>query len=572
MSALSAWLDAPRPDRGVHMAGNGDGWEFRGYPELAASAHRVAARLRAAGVEPGDAVGIVLPSGFPFVEAFYGGWLAGATPCPVAPPGFFADTGAYAGHLAAILRTSGARLAVTDGALAPTVRAAIEAAGLDLPVWVHDDEPAPETGVAQAAWTETGLLQFTSGSTGTPRGVEVSMANLEANVRQIHRWMDWDPDEGSVSWLPLHHDMGLIGALLATVTAQSDLWLMRPEQFLRDPVRWLRCLGDGRAHRATAPTFGYAYALRFMTPERLDGLEFSGWRSAIVGAERVDAGVLADVAERLAPYGFDAGAFLPAYGLAESTLAVTGDAPGAPPVAVLPEWSDVVFGGEVRITATAVLSGAPLPRRDEGWLVGCGPALDGTRVQIVDGDGDELPPGHLGEVAVTGPAVARGYRGSPDSTVTRVRDGRVLTGDAGFVHGGALHVVGRIADSMKIRGRTVYMEDLEARAADRLGLGAQRCALVSSVADGRNALVLLAEARPGDWVGLVPRVLRQDVGDEVDITVVTGRRGLIRRGSSGKPRRRFMWRELQAGRCPGEIVLRDPGTAVAPTHASTSKE
>jgi fatty-acyl-CoA synthase len=541
-SALRDWLVNPIPGRGVHvLSEDGTTWGFREYPEIASSARRVATALRRDGVRPGDVVAVLMPTGFPCLSAFFGVWAAGATPCMITPPTFDDEDG-YAARIGGILAQAAPALVVTSPELANTARHALRAAGRPDDPWSWreaDDESdliAPD-GPA--------LLQFTSGSTATPRGVPVGWDHLAANIGLIRNWLHWRDDDATASWLPLYHDMGLIGCLLTPVVSQCDLHVMRPAQFIRDPERWLRCLAIA-AHTA-APPFAFEYTARRVSAERFADLDLSGWRNAIVGAEPVDAAALERFAQLAEPAGFSRSTFLPAYGLAEATLAVTAATGPRAPRVVRPEPDSLRFGEPVRIVAEYLLGDVADPG-SAGWLTGCGGPSSGVSVDVVDKDGRSLPEGCLGEIVVEGPSVADGYHAGAVGGTTRFSAGRLKTADAGFLYQGELFVLGRMGDSLKLRGRSVYMEDLEATVAEAAGLQRTKCAVVNMSSVDRPGVALFAEVPRGEWETAARRALRAVLGSAAEIVVVTGRPGLISRTSSGKPRRRRMWAALRSGR------------------------
>ncbi|MCZ4119622.1 AMP-binding protein [Streptomyces sp. H39-S7] len=554
---LTAWLTDPHPGRGVRLADDSGGWTYVPYPELAAAAHRAGAAMRAAGVRPGDVVCLLMPTGLPCLAALFGAWAAGATISPLPPPAFQTDD-AYVEHIAAILEQAAPALLVASGEFDALAARAMTRAGLPGRPWtpqeITDGPSEPEGSVPDGARPvapppeAVALLQFTSGSTGRPRGVQVSWRNLAANRVLQSRLIGWRDGDGFASWLPLHHDMGLIGCCLFPVASQSDLWLMRPEQFIRDPARWLDCFAPGRAAHSAAPSFAFAYAARRVRPRRLDELDLSGWRSVCVGAEAVDPAALSAFARFAAPAGFSPDAYVPSYGLAENTLAVSGAA--APLVILRPDWAALRIGREVTVEDTARLGDRPV-EAGSGWLVGHGfpQAGDGVAVRILDEDGAPVPACHLGEIAVSGDSVAAGYHagreGGPDST--RFVGGELRTGDAGFLHDGQLFVLGRMGDSLKLRGRSVYVDDLDAKVAAVIGLDRDRAAVVALNDRGRAGVAVFVEAAPGPWTEKVTDLLRAELGPEPALTLVAGRRGLLKRTTSGKLRRRHMWQLLQEG-------------------------
>ncbi|MBO0855177.1 MAG: AMP-binding protein [Nocardia sp.] len=562
MAHPAHWLHDPA-ETGVHIATDSGGWDFVRYPDLAAQARRMATRLIRLGVGREDVVCLVLPSDRELIAGIYGVWAAGATICPVTPP-LFAGNDSYIGHIAGILAQAAPPVVVTVDAYEPLVVAALERAGVAAAVWVVDDvagqEPAPIAEPASIA-----LLQFTSGSTGTPRGVRVSFDNLIANFGAFDYFARGEAADGVASWLPIHHDMGLIGCLLFPVAHQQNLWIMRPDQFIRDPARWLECLTPGKARHAGCPPFGLAYAARKITPARLAELDLSNVHSVVIGAESVDPAVLQRFVEFAAPAGFSGDTLRPAYGLAENTVAVAINRHGDRISLVRLDRPAVVFGRPAPILDTATF-GTVAAAAGDGWLVGHGLPEPGTGigVRIVDESGQELPPGFVGEIAVTGTSVAHGYHGVTGDCTTFAGD-RLLTGDAGFIHGGDLYVLGRMGDSIKINGRSVYAEDLDALLAAATGIEAGRLATVATTESGRPAVVVFAVAKPGPWAEAARTALRTEFGRGVEITVVCGGPRLILRTSSGKPRRKNMWMALRTGDMSGTIIP-ETGTDSAAAH------
>lgn len=546
-SALRDWLDKPQVDRGIRLAADDGGWEYRGYGELASAARRTAAALIEAGVRPGDVVCVVLPTDFTCVETYFGVWAAGATVCLITPP-LFQDGDDYVAHVAAILRQARPKLTISSAGLAELVGRAMQAAGLEGEPWLPR-QAAAEADVQEAG--ELALLQFTSGSSGEPRGVMVTWDNLEANCELIARTAGFQDGHEVASWLPLYHDMGLIGCFITPISRQGDLWLMRPDQFIRDPARWIRCFAT--AKHTAAPPFAYAYVARRVKPEQLEGLDLSGWETALVGAEPIDPHGLEVFAQLLEPFGFSRKAFKPAYGMAETTLLVTMDNALREPLAVHPDPESLAFGQPVRILDRHTLGPASVGAKS-GWVVGTGTPEEDVPVTIVDDDGRELPEGHLGEIVVGGASACRGYYAGAQGKSTRFIDGKVYTGDAGFFYDGQLFVLGRMGDSIKVRGRSVYVEDLEAKIAELTGLGKGRIVLTSVPGAGSKGVALFAETDAADWEGRVREFLRRRLGGDVTVTIVIGS-GLIQRTSSGKPRRRYMWERLQAGRMEGARII-----------------
>ncbi|MEU5695804.1 AMP-binding protein [Actinosynnema sp. NPDC020468] len=480
MTGLLDWLEHPRPDRGIDFATD-TGWERWTHPELAGHAHAVARGLVAAGTRRGDRVLLVLRSGPGFVAALFGAVLAGVTPCPVAPPAAFGDGERYRRHWAGVVAAVEPSGVVTEADLVGS---------LPDRAWTVEElaqRTGPDVVIGPA---ETALVQFTSGSSDRPRPVAVSRNALEATLEATRRWLGYTPDDAGASWLPVHHDMGLVGCLLTPLWCRADLWLMRPEQFLRRPERYLELFGRRGAAITAMPAFGLDHVVR--RARRDPDWDFTAWRAVVVGAERVRAETLTAFADFLSPQGFHPHALLPAYGLAEATLVVTGVRPGT-------GW-----------------------RVAEG-LVGCGPPVDGARVVVLGEDGVPVPAGVVGEIGVAGPGVTSGEH---------------LTGDVGFLRDGQLHVVGRRGDSVKVRGRAVFAEDVEAALAEA-GADPRRVAVALGLRDGEPGAVAVVEgaaAEPADLVGVLRRAAQG-----ADVRVV---RGAVPRTTSGKPRRGELWRRF----------------------------
>ncbi len=552
---LLDWLDEPVAGKGLRFAEDGEGWSFWEYPRLARLVASTAQQIvdqRSAAEGP---VAIVLPTGPGFVAAFQGALLAGHTPCPLAGPLFVRDTAQYVDHVAGMLRAAQPALIITDETLEAELTEAAAMAGVATPVRRLEMEEGDLPVRPRAA--ELALLQFTSGSSGRPRAVRVSWDNLEANIAQMRTWIRMEEDDQLATWMPMYHDMGLIGCVLVPLVNQSDVWILRPDQFIRDPARWLECFGVHGAQIGGGTNFAYAYAAKRVREERLEGMDFSSWRCAVVGAERLDAAALGGFARKLMPHGFKAEGFMPAFGMAEGTLAITGVPVPEVTRVVRPEWSTARFGGPVTIADTALLVDTEHVGAGDGWLVGCGPPLPGVEVSIVDDEGEDLPECSLGEIAVRGANVADGYLGAEGSS-TRFADGRVYTGDAGFIAGDDLFVIGRLGDSIKVRGRFVFAEDVEARLGAVDGIPKGKCVVLAGAQAESNVLAAVVEGPAGDWLDEAVAILRSEVGDDARFQVLAGGPQTIQRTSSGKPRRRLMWDALADGTLGAEL-LHDSG-------------
>ncbi|MGH3376482.1 MAG: AMP-binding protein, partial [Actinoallomurus sp.] len=521
----------------------GESWNYR---ELDLRARAIAAHLQRENLR-GRPVLLLHPPGLEYVANFLGCLYAGAIAVPAYPP----DTGRFRQtlpRLAAIARDSRATHALTTGSLsrfAGSRQAEVAELGLGELRWLATDEFED----AAAEWRDPGgtggtlaFLQYTSGSTSTPKGVMVSNENLLANLRAIHLRLEHDRDSGLVSWLPPYHDMGLIGGVLTPLYGGFPAHLMAPMTFVQRPMLWLETISTTRASTAIAPNFGFDYCLRRIKPEQRDGLDLRHWRLALNGAEPVRADTLERFADYFAPCGFDRRALSPCYGLAEATLIVTGvRAADRPDVAAL--------------SAAALEAGTAEPARAgerTTRVVACGPAADGFGVAIVDPQtGRRVPDGRVGEIWATGPSVARGYWRRPEdtretfhATLNGENGTRYLrTGDLGFERDGELYVAGRTKDVVIVQGRNHYPQDVELTV-EKAGdvIRANSGAAFGIPVDGAEELVVAYEVDGRlleDADALLAR-LRTAIAEEHEVSphaVVLLKRSAVRKTTSGKIQR-----------------------------------
>ncbi|MQY03730.1 AMP-binding protein [Actinomadura macrotermitis] len=583
VNGLLDWVHDPVPGRLLRFLQDDGSWTEYSYTGLAGRVRGLAARLTDAGLDRDDTVVIAHRTGPDFVVSFFGVLLAGGTVSPLAPPVALGTAASWRAHAAHVIGTAGARFALADADLADETAAAAadaanaaDAAGTACQVLVPDDR---EEGPAQALPpARTALLQFTSGSRGPTRGVRVSWANLEANLAMIHEWIGGGSESGA-SWLPLYHDMGLVGGLLVPVVYQMNQGLTRPEQFIMTPLRWLERFGRHGGEIMVMPNFGFDFVVRRVRPEALEGMDFSSVRVVITGAERIRPASLQAFAALLRPHGFDPRTLQPAYGLAEATLAVSGNGLGEAPRVVAVAPGPLRIGDTVVPVHTGTLDDfAAHPGQADGadgggllWHVGCGRPLSGTTVEIVDDLGQALPEGRVGEIAVAGPAIAQGYAREDRDASTRFEDGRLLTSDAGFFLDGELYVLGRIGDSLQVRGRNIYVEDLEQALAEEGLFSWHRMAVLAGFAGDVPTVCVVSEVAADSAAVLA--VLQPIVGAEVDVRVVRVPKRGIEMTSSGKPRRRLMWQRLLAGELGGEpAVEAGPGGEAEPEAALAAGE
>lgn len=552
-----SWLGRARDDRGLHFAEDGGGWRFVPYDELAAAVRATALRLREHGVAGGDVVSIVVPTSPDFVAAFYGVIAAGGTASPLVPPGYL--QGDWVAHIAAALRVARPRAVLAPTELHEIVGEAVQLAyPAHRPPVLSPAEPsaAPLEDVPAAA---VSLLQFTSGSSGRPRGVRVAREQLSSQIAMLNEWLEIVEGDALAAWLPLYHDMGLIG-LLTAVDAVGDAWLLRPEQFILEPRRWLEALSGERGTISATPNFGFSFVQKRLDASALQGLDLVRWKAVIVGAERLDPCVFARFADGMAAHGFSARAFAPAYGLAEATLAVSGLRLREEVRVAKVDWSQLAFGQPVHVHEHGALSTERVGD-GRGWIMGCGRPLGDTRVWIADDAGHELRDGHFGQIHVSGSSVALGYL-SETAGPSDFVSGVLATGDAGFLLDEELYVVGRIGEALKVRGRTVYAEDLEGKLASIPGVPQGRCVALASSEAGVDTVTILLEAEPGAWIEQARGLLRHELGAGVVVRLLQVPRSGIERTSSGKPRRRATWQRLRDGEVVSETIAEWGGPEV----------
>src|SRR6185369_14888039 len=460
----------------------------RTYAGLDARASAIAARLLARGAEPGDRALLLFPPGLDFIDAFFGCLYAGVIAVPCYPP----RPGRDQPRLKAILADAGARFALCTAAIAGK----LETLAADDPeIAALVVEPSPPDPLSRASTSrpprtgegEIAFLQYTSGSTATPKGVMVTHANLVFMERLIADVFEQGEESVVVGWLPVYHDMGLIGNVLQPLWLGGTCVLMAPVAFLRRPRRWLEAIFRYRATTSGGPSFAYELCAEKIAPEDRGGLDLSSWRVAFNGAEPVRAAALESFAAAFAPSGFRREAFQPCYGLAEATLLVSGvRRPGGP--VLLDVAAAALEAGRVEPTESG--------RRHS--LVGCGAVPAEQPVAVVDPV--TLRPcaaETVGELWVRGPGVAAGYWRRPEESheifgaVLEGETGTWLrTGDLGFLRGGELFVTGRLKDLIILRGRNHYPQDLELtaeRSATGLAIGSN--AAFSVEVEGEERLV-----------------------------------------------------------------------------------
>ena len=488
---------AQRDPQRVHIQLRLEDGEMRPitYAELLSDSSAVAAALlQRAAVQPGDRIALMLPTGPDFFPAFFGAILAGAVPVPLYPPWRANQIEEYAQRQAKIIGDAGARLLVTFQEVGPLVRL-LRGQVPSLEKVVTLGGLGKASGVVRRPLPEdVALIQYTSGSTGDPKGVVLTHSNLIGNIRAIAGALKINSRDVGVSWLPLYHDMGLIGAWLSCLYLGVPIVILSPQAFLSRPERWLWAIHRYRATLSAAPNFAYELCMRQVDLRDLEGLDLTCWRGALNGAEPVQPETLEGFSRRFHPYGFRAETLLPVYGLAESSLAVS-----VPPLGRNPRLDPidrVTFERTGRAEPEAGQAVKPLA------FVSAGRPLPGHQVRIVSDRGDPLPARTQGHIQCRGPSVMRGYFGKVEATAAVLQDGWLKTGDLGYLADGELFVTGRVKDIIIQGGRNLYPQELEQIAGDVEGVR-RGCVAAFGVSGRRVAgerLVLVAETRRTDPV------------------------------------------------------------------------
>lgn len=459
------------------------------YASLHARATALASHLTTL-AKPGERAMLLMDSGIDYVTAFFGCLYAGLIAVPAFEPG--AVRSAQVARLQAIAVDAEPVLMLTTIAQAATHA---EALGLIAPSArvVAVDAPyvpaAPDWQPYAAQPDTLAFLQYTSGSTASPKGVMVSHGNVMANEVAIAAGMGIGPGDVIATWLPLYHDMGLIGGLLQPLYTGVPVVMMSPHFFLERPVRWLQAISRHRATVSGGPDFSYRLCVERVRDSHFDGLDLSSWVVAYSGAEPVRADTLRAFVDRFAPAGFSRQALYPCYGLAEATLLVTGGQRGD-------GMRATTFDGG------ALAQGHGTPANDGLELVACGYPHAGHSIRIADADGSALPDGRVGEIEVSGPSVTHGYWRNTEATAATFGsrdDGWLRSGDLGLLRDGQLYIAGRRKDLIIVRGQNLYPQDIERAVEDH----------VSAARRGRVA-AFPVQTPAGEAIGIAVEISRPD--------------------------------------------------------------
>jgi fatty-acyl-CoA synthase len=506
-ATLVGWLDASLPGshQQVRVLAADGGVDEAPWPEAYQRALCRAADLQASGVDPGARVALLGPTSRPLVETLLAVWLAGATPVVLPLPLRFRSASSFADSTRARVVEAGVEAVHVD----PRYAEVAEALAPHAPVRLLAPEPASASPAAPVTVdpAATAVLQFTSGSTDRPRAVALSHRAVTACVRAMGEAAALSVDDVWVSWLPLYHDMGLIGALLSPTLFGSGVTLMPTDRFIAAPGLWLQAVSTYRGTVTAAPNFAYGLAGRLLT--RPEPLDLSSLRAAFCGAEPIIPETIAQFARNGAAHGLHPGAVLPCYGLAETTLAVSF-APVQRPVVV--DVVDRALLHEHRIARPAAPDAS-----ETAEVVSLGLPLRGTAVRVVGPDGVELGERHVGELHVASPSLMDGYLNDPDRRVAAT--GWLPTGDLGYVAAGEVYVCGRVKDLIIVNGHNIHPHEVEA-VAERVS-GVRAGGTVAFAVDDRpggETIVVLCESRAAaDQHAEIAAEVRRQVADAVGV-------------------------------------------------------
>jgi 1-acyl-sn-glycerol-3-phosphate acyltransferase len=509
------------------------------YRELRDSAHRVAAGLIARDILPGDRIALMLPTSLEFFTAFFGILYAGAVPVPIYPPARPSQIEDHLRRQAGVLRNAGARILVTvpEGLrLAGILKGQVETLDTVETVSQLAADPSRTALPPVTDGAATAFIQYTSGSTGDPKGVVLTHSNLLANVRAMIIALQATPADIFVSWLPLYHDLGLIGAWMGTLYCGVHLYVTSPLNFLLRPECWLKAIHRFRGTLSAAPNFAYELCINKIPDAELEGLDLSTWRVVANGAEPVSVRTLRRFIDKFGPYGFRHSTMSPVYGLAENSVGLTFPPLGRGPLIERIDREALMVHGR-----------ADLARPDDAnalEIVACGHPLPDNEIRIVDELGREIGERIEGRLEFRGPSQTSGYFRNEAKSRELFHDGWVNSGDRAYMAGGDVFITGRVKDIIIRAGRNIYPHEVEAAVGEIPGMRKGGVAVFGTVDEtsGTERLVVLAETREtGEGARATLRERANEVaatilGQPADEIVLVGP-GTVPKTSSGKVRR-----------------------------------
>ncbi|MEZ5590722.1 MAG: AMP-binding protein [Gammaproteobacteria bacterium] len=512
------WHVQAHPEQhAIYLYEEGDQALTLSYADLLRDAEKVAAGLRARDLLPGQTVAIMLPTGRGYFASFFGILLAGATPVPIYPPMRPSQLEEHLRRHARILGNAQVQLLITvpqAKAVALLLRAQVPSLRhvLTVPELQEYGSSANRSSRVRVRAQDLAFLQYTSGSTGDPKGVMLSHANLLANIRAMVKRLNVSNQDAFVSWLPLYHDMGLIGACLGSLYRGIPLAVMSPLRFLRRPATWLWAIHQHHGTLSAAPNFAYELCLRMVQDEDIQGLDLSSWRLAVNGAEPVSPATMRRFAARFEPYGFDPAALAPVYGLAECSVGLALPAAGRG-LKVDRIQREALSRRGVAVAVEPPAADQHEDGQDTLEIPACGHALSGHEIRIVDEANRELPERREGRLQFRGPSATQGYLNNPQANARLFTGDWLESGDRAYLAAGDVYITGRVKDMIIRGGRNIYPYELE-QAVGALDDVRKGCVAVFAAGDPVQAterIVIAAESRLRDAASI--DALRQRIRD-----------------------------------------------------------
>jgi fatty-acyl-CoA synthase len=532
------------PEAGLRLLDRREQAEWLGWSAVLEEAQKVAEGLHTLGIRKGDCVALVYPTEKDFFSAFFGALMAGAVPVPLYPPVRLGRLEEYHARTSSLLRAVESRVVLASPRVRKILGRAIADADPDLGCLVLEELQQARVSLPAAGSDDLALVQFSSGTTVDPKPVALTHRAVMAQVKSLNAFWPDSPEvrQTGASWLPLYHDMGLIGCVLPALERPSELTLIPPELFVARPSVWLRAISRYRATVSPAPNFAYGLCVEKIRDEEMEGIDLSCWRVALNGAEPVAPSALRAFAERFSKWGFEPRALTPVYGLSEAALAVT--------------FSSIERHFQSQSFDRRALAEEGVAMSDPAGmeLVSVGQPLPGFQISVRDPSGRERGEAHVGRIWVRGPSLMKGYLNRPDITAEALREGWLDTGDLGFCLQGELYITGRAKDALIVRGQNHDPAEIE-RALWALPAVRTGCAAAVShrpdTGEAEEIWLFVERSRSAcpDGEREIERACKQEILKATAVAVdrvVVLQPGTLPRTSSGKVRRAEALRQYLA--------------------------
>lgn len=441
------------PENGVGFIRADGGTHFLSYPELLGDAENIAAAIGAKGIKTGDAVMIIISRNEVLVPILWGCILAGIVPTVLQPPVSFTEINPPASKIENVYRILGRPKIILSDDLAGNFNSEVISTESIILAGKLAAFKSPVSQVLSIDTENIAFIQFSSGSTGDPKGIMLSHRNILINIAAICLGLDIHKSDIISNWMPLYHDMGLFGFHICPVFAQSNHYLIDPVEFIKKPTLWLDVIEQSRSTITGCPNFGQALLLRYLKNRQESDRDLSSLKAIVNGAEPISNRIMSEFSSKLSVFGLRKEVMMPAYGMAENTLAITFADLWSEPV--VRYFNRTLLQSHGKAVAEEKKSG------DVIEIVGVGKALNDVEIKVVDFEGNDLEEGVVGHIRIKGKSVTTGYINNPVATAESFENGWLKTGDKGFFHGGELFITGRIKDIIFVHGQNLYAHDLE---------------------------------------------------------------------------------------------------------------